>query len=34
MLLSGSGGQLGYAEPEVVLQATYGWYWAVDVPQA
>jgi transposase len=22
------------ADPEVVLEATYGWYWAVDVPQA
>lgn len=21
-------------DPEVVLEATYGWYWAVDVPQA
>ena len=22
------------ADPEVVLEATYGWYWAVDVLQA
>jgi transposase len=28
--------QIGKAgtEPEVVLEATYGWYWAVDVFQA
>lgn len=22
------------ANPEVVLDATYGWYWAVNLPQA
>jgi len=26
--------ELAGSEPEVVLEATYGWYWAVDVLQA
>ena len=26
--------ELAGADPEVVLEATYGWYWAVDVLQA
>ena len=32
-LLNGVIGRAG-ADPEVVLEATYGWYWAVDALQA